>query len=133
MNIISINNLSDYKIDKKYIRKAALFVLKNENVSNKEISAVFLDSKEIRRLNKQYRNLDRATDVLSFEGMENNFLGEIAIAPEVIKKRSGKDFNRNVAQVLIHGILHLLGYDHSAFRDRKTMRLKEEFLIKEIR
>lgn len=126
-NRIFINNLSGIEIDKKYVRKIVSESLKLEKIKDKEVSIVFLENKEIRRLNREYRKLDRTTDVLSFpEDKENSFLGEIAIAPEAVKERSEEGFEKGLARVLVHGALHLMGYDHIDKKDREEMRKREE-------
>ena len=129
MNNIGINNLSDIDINEKRIKQIVSILLKKEGIKDKELSVVFLTKDSVRQLNKKYRNSDRATDVLSFEG-ENDFLGEIAISPQIVLQRSTKNnFTKNIAQTLIHGILHLLKYDHIKKADREKMREKEKVLF----
>ena len=108
--MIEITNLTKRKINKKALIGLAKKVLKSENKQEKNLSIVFVGKQRIRGLNKKYRDKDEVTDVLSFgEG-----LNEIIICPAVIKKEE-------VNKVLIHGILHVLGYKHS-----KKMQNKEE-------
>jgi len=128
MNNIGINNLSEMDIDVKRVKKTISILLKKESIKGKELSIVFLTKDLIRQLNKKYRKIDRATDVLSFEG-ENDFLGEIAISPQIVWQRSTKNnLTENIIQTLIHGLLHLLGYDHVKKVDREKMREKEKEL-----
>ena len=93
----------------------------------------FVDAKKMRILNRDFRGLDKATNVLSFEapsGFPNppktpKLLGEIYLCPNVIKER-GEDIN----YLLIHGLLHLLGFDHDKSRARIVMqKLEQKILI----
>ncbi len=82
-----------------------------------DISMVFVSVKEIRSLNRKFRNIDKATDVLSFESDEDGagYLGDIVLCPEVIQKYARKfseEFERELIRDIIHGIMHLLGADH---------------------
>jgi len=108
--MIEVRNLTRQKIDEKFFIGLAKKVLKGEN-RVMDLSIVFVGKKRIRDINKKYRKKDKPTDVLSFgEG-----LNEIFICPAVVKNKKG------LARVLIHGILHVLGYDHS-----EKMREKEQ-------
>ena len=92
------------------------------------MSLVFVDDQEIRKLNKTYRKLDRATDVLSFE-IEAGKVGEIYIAlptAERNAKRFKVSLQEEIIRLWIHGLLHLLGFDHVRQIDRRVMRKKEE-------
>ena len=135
--MLEITNLTTNLIDQDFLKKIADYVLKRENKKG-VISLVIVGTARIKRLNKKYRKKNRATDVLSFspkaksefrEIQEENFLGEIVICPRVIKKtarRQGSVFDKELARVLIHGILHLLGYDHLKEKDAKIMQEKED-------
>jgi len=129
MREIGINNQTELKIDKKFVRMIARSVLREKKINEYELSIVFVENEIIRDLNKKYRNQDKATDVLSFEGDKKIFLGEIFIAPNVIKQRS-EHFQDDLKSVLIHAILHLLGYDHIKQSDRVIMREEEKRIEK---
>jgi probable rRNA maturation factor len=80
-----------------------------------ELVIVFVDAKEMKALNKQYRRRDYATDVLSFESIESGVLGELVICPQVVKaqaKDTGLTYKNELGYMVLHGALHLLGYDH---------------------
>ncbi|MFA7142086.1 MAG: rRNA maturation RNase YbeY [Candidatus Paceibacterota bacterium] len=111
--MIEINNLTLKKIDLKRVKAIVSSVLKLENVT-KEISIAFINDSEMRKINRRYRNIDKATDVLSFVDE-----GEIIICPNEIS-----DFEIELKRVLIHGVLHLLGYDHE--KDQGEMIKKQE-------
>jgi probable rRNA maturation factor len=137
--MIEIQNLdSNFKrMDKKFLISVADAVLSKEKVSKKvDISVVIVDEKEIHRLNKQYRKKDKPTDVLSFGSIkdflsiESFVLPEIVICPEEVKKNAEElnvTFKNELVKVLIHGILHLLDFDHEKNEeDAKEMFLKQD-------
>ena len=75
----------------------------------------FVSDKKIRELNRQFRGVDKATDVLSFPAGEQNNLGDVAISVETAAaqaKENGLAFEDEIAQLILHGLLHLCGYDH---------------------
>ena len=80
-----------------------------------EISLLMTDDKSIRELNKDFRNIDKSTDVLSFPMEEETMLGDIAISLETAKRQAESadiHIEREVAFLFIHGVLHILGYEH---------------------
>lgn len=117
--------------------------LKHEDYSpDAEVSMIFVDDNYIRSLNAEYRDIDKATDVLSFalnEGEEmpeeaeaEDLLGDIVISLPTAKRQAeeyGHSFEREVAYLAAHGSLHLLGYDHMTDEDREVMREKEETIL----
>lgn len=137
--MIEINNLTKFKIDGKSFSQVAKKVLKGENRRTETISLVFVNEQEIKKLNKKFRGKDKATDVLSFElsdqdkpvlNKKNRYLGEVVICPQVVKQNSKKDkliFEKELLKVFIHGILHLLGYEHEKSKNsEKIMNEKQE-------
>ena len=129
------------------ILKAAAESLKYEEFDeNCEISVSIVDNEEIRQINKQFRNIDRATDVLSFpmltfeegeeaEVNENDeiILGDIIISLERAREQAeeyGHSIERELAFLSVHSVLHLLGYDHEKSLDEeKTMFKKQEDVL----
>jgi len=106
--MVEINNLTKVKVDEVFLKRVAKKVLKGEN-KEVDISIALVGEKKIKSFNKKYRKKDEATDVLSFgEG-----LNEIVICP-----RKAKD-KKALAEILVHGILHLLNYSHGAEMDKK--------------
>lgn len=108
-----------------------------------EVSLVLVDDDYIHELNREYRGKDRPTDVLSFalnegdepdiiDGPEETLLGDIIISIETAK-RQAEEFNhgleRELAFLTVHGMLHLLGYDHEEEEDRRNMRQQEEYIL----
>ncbi|KJS22982.1 MAG: hypothetical protein VR72_03290 [Clostridiaceae bacterium BRH_c20a] len=113
-----------------------------------EISLVFKDDDGIQELNKEYRGKDMPTDVLSFalleagedeltiiDGEEELLLGDIIISLETAW-RQAQEYNhsleREIAYLMVHGLLHLLGYDHMTDEDQKVMRRREEELLEAV-
>ena len=128
--MIEINNLTNIKVDKIFVKNVLREVLRREKGKG-NVSVAFVDSNRIKELNNKYRQKNKATNVLSFEGIQG--LGEIIICPEKIGKSNIKTnilFKKELAKVLIHGILHLLGYDHESGKSNgeiERMRKKEEY------
>lgn len=123
---LEINNLTKFKLDKKSFTQVAKKVLLGENKETQTLSLAFVDKLEIKKLNKKFRKKDKPTDVLSFAFGEKNYLGEIVICPEVVKEKGEK-----MEEVFVHGILHLLGYDHEkSEKEAKIMEEKEKFYLK---
>ena len=112
----------------KKLEPLAKALLKKEKKSTK-VNIILCDDAYQRELNRTYRGLDKTTDVLSFVWNELHLLGEIYISEAQVKKQAplyGNSFYKELKRVLIHGLLHLCGYDHHKASDRKTMREKEE-------
>ena len=83
--------------------------------SEQSATIAFVSDKRIRELNRQFRGIDRATDVLSFPAEEESNLGDVAVSVETAAtqaRENGLTFDREIAQLILHGLLHLSGYDH---------------------
>jgi probable rRNA maturation factor len=133
--MIEINNLTSFAVDKNSFSQVAKIVLKGENEVLKTFSLAFVKAEEIKKLNKKFRSKNKPTDVLSFLLEEDNYAGEIIICPEEVKENAKKDkkpVNEEMMRVFIHGILHLLGYDHEKnIREAEIMEAKQEKYLKE--
>lgn len=133
------------------------FTLKEEEVTVEcEISLVFVDNEEIREINRENRNIDRETDVLSFPMLDydlkkvykecyKNFkfdktyldgeelvLGDIVLSLEKALEQSKEynhSFEREASYLVVHSMLHLLGYDHIEEDDKRRMREREEYIL----
>ena len=89
-------------------------ILKKERAKGK-INLVLMSDKEIRKLNRKFREKNKATDVLAFPMREEGILGDIAVSSETAKKnanRFGIEYKDELKRLVIHGVLHLLGYKH---------------------
>ena len=122
------------------IKKAVEGTLEYENFDkNCEISVTFTDNENIRELNREYRDIDRETDVLSFpmddEGDEV-VLGDVVISLEKAKEQAeeyGHSIEREISFLCVHSCLHLLGYDHETREeDEKEMFMKQHEILEKI-
>lgn len=100
-----------------------------------EISLLITDDETIKQYNKEYRNMDKATDVLSFPMNDNFMLGDVAISFDTAKKQAEEaeiNIDREISFLFIHGLLHLLGYEHetSMEDEEKMFTLQEKILTK---
>ncbi len=132
-----IEFLSEYE---ELIKRAVEGTLSYESFdSDCEISVTFTDNENIRKLNKEYRDIDRETDVLSFpmedEGKEV-VLGDVVISLEKAKEQAeeyGHSLEREISFLCVHSCLHLLGYDHETSEDdEKEMFAKQDEILKTI-
>ncbi|MDU5080562.1 rRNA maturation RNase YbeY [uncultured Tissierella sp.] len=125
------------------IQKVVNEVLSFENKSlDCEVSVSFVDNQEIKELNREYRGVDKDTDVLSFP-MEDEFfiegpilLGDIIISMEKALEQSedfGHSFYREIAYLTAHSMFHLLGYDHMEDEEKSIMREKEKEIMKRLK
>lgn len=150
MTVLFENNQTQYETDQimKLIESVVETALKAENKREKcQVSIMLVDDMQIREINREYRGIDKATDVLSFpmldggedEGISDMDLdtGELVLGDIVISlnradeqsKEYGHSFEREVAYLTAHGMLHLLGYDHENEDERKIMRDREEAIL----
>ncbi len=112
---IEIINRSSVRVPRVYLEK---FLNRCEKLLSRKLKPlilVFVDHREARSINLQFRGRDYATDVLSFPAAEPKYLGELLMCPEVLQKQAKEiefSFRDEVAYMCLHGILHLLGYDH---------------------
>ncbi len=93
-----------------------------------ELSVALVDDAQMRALNRRWRRLDRTTDVLSFPQGEAGLLGDVVLSVETITRRSPRVFERDLGRCLMHGILHLTGWDHHTPATRRAMRRREREL-----
>jgi probable rRNA maturation factor len=124
--MIDIDNQTDYTIDTTFLTTLLT------SLTKKDIELIVTGNEAIQQINAQYRGIDKATDVLSFpyEDMPMAPLGSIVISLDYVKlkaKELGHSHDDEFALLFIHGLLHLLGYDHEC--DNGEMRQKEEELI----
>src|SRR5436190_11702705 len=118
-------------LDRGRLREIARAVLEGEDVKDYEISLALVDNPTIHRLNKQYLDHDEPTDVLSFPYSAANakkLEGELIIGVQVAQEQAaerGNDVQTELALYVIHGLLHLCGYDDKSPRAEKEMRKRE--------
>jgi probable rRNA maturation factor len=139
--LISIDEAFASVVARDELESLASRVLASEAVGVAELGIVVTDDETVRRLNREYAGDDYATDVLSFSLQEGEDfaspdgmtrLGEVIVSYSTAKRQAGEaghSVDEEVAHLLVHGILHLLGYDHAEAADKKRMRLREETLL----
>ncbi len=150
---ILYQGIEEKKEYEKIVKKVLTQCFKEEQLENTKLSiTIILTTPEnIRKINKEYRNIDKATDVLSFpifekdelsqKLQENDFtyedmLGDIMISMERVKEQAQEyehSFEREFSYMLVHGFYHLMGYDHIQEEDKKIMRPKEEKILKDLK
>ena len=138
--IIDAFDFNVKSLQKKIIKKA----FKKLNIKTKHIvSYIYTDLNEIHRINKEYRQIDRPTDVISFAYIDETpdrvlpyELGDIFVCIEKVKEQAeayGHSVYRECAFLITHGILHLLGYDHMTEDDEKIMFALQDEILNELK
>ena len=139
IDVVSENNLWSKKIKKVdfFFNSLVKAFPKKLRFTKKKVSLTILlsNNKNIKKLNKKFRNKNKATDVLSFPSekkiniKKSPYLGDIVISYEFMNKPkvlSALEFKSKVTKIFIHGFLHLLGYDHIKLKDFRVMLMEEE-------
>jgi probable rRNA maturation factor len=140
MNDDIIINTTGIEIDLSDIKNICKITFEKEKVINPIYNIIIVGNKKIKEINKKYRNIDKETDVISFafeEAKDNKFedirvLGEIYISIDKAKSQAleyGHSLKREICFLTVHGLLHLLGYDHMKEEDKVIMRTKEEEIL----
>jgi len=148
--MISINVFSEEKAWSKRLKNKDIFFKKickafpkKYKFLNKKVTFTLLlsNNKNIKKLNKVFRNKNKSTDILSFPSekkitiSKNTYLGDIIISYNYLDKPRSQDlksFKEKVAKILIHGFLHLLGFDHKKNKDYSKMLKEENLLFKSV-
>lgn len=140
MNNYDIVDNFGYNNDYSYLNEVIENTLKHENVSNAIFSIIFVDEEFIHNMNRDYRGIDRVTDVISFAFEDNEdiefddfrVLGDIYICIPRMKEQAieyGHSEKRELAFLTVHGMLHLLGYDHQTKEEEKVMFDLQEMIL----
>lgn len=141
-NTYEINDLIKVDFSYDYLDQVIKRVLDHEKVKNAYFGIIFVDLEEIQRINREYRGIDRVTDVISFaledtEDHINNdirILGDIYICIPKMKEQAntyGHSIKRELSFLTVHGLLHLLGYDHMNEEEEKIMFGLQELVLNE--
>ena len=149
--MISVDVILESNLWKKKIKKADVFFNslvkvfpKKYRFIKKKVSLTILlsNNKNIKKLNKKFRNKNKATDVLSFPSekkiniKKSPYIGDIVISYDFMNKPKALsilEFKNKVTKIFIHGFLHLLGYDHIKLKDFKVMLIEEEMIYQTIK
>jgi len=141
VNNYEINNLYGYKEDYSYLNDVILKTLEHEGVKNSIFSIIFVSNEEIHKINKEYRGIDRVTDVISFAFEDSKqflpddvrILGDIYVAIPRMEEQAteyGHSKKRELSFLVCHGLLHLLGYDHTRSVEEEKLQfgIQDEIL-----
>lgn len=137
-----INNTEEQIKELEQVKDLVEFALKYQNINNAIFNIIIVNDKEIHEINKIYRNKDSVTDVISFaleddeSFIQTDFrvLGDIYVCLNKAKKQAeeyGHSFLREISFLTIHGLLHLLGYDHMTKEEEEVMFNLEEMILNE--
>ena len=146
INYLDIEENLEYEAQIKYVIEEC-FKEEKLNKKNLYINIVLTNPENIRKINKEQRNIDKETDVLSFPMFEKNeitkfesagldILGDIVISIKKVKEQAteyGHSFERELSYMVVHGFYHLLGYDHMNDEDKLEMRKKEENILNKLK
>ena len=140
MNIEVFNEVNDDSKEIDELKDFLLKVCKDEKLDNVMFNVIIVNNELIHKINKEYRNIDRETDVISFALEDDKtynrtdirILGDIYISIDKAKSQSieyGHSLKRELFFLAVHGLLHLLGYDHMKEEDEKIMFGKQEEIL----
>jgi len=130
--VILVSNRQPVPVDETALVELASTTLRGEGVVDAELSVSFIDDAEMEDLHLRYLGEPGPTDVLSFPldplggGEDHRLLGDVVIAPSVAARNNPKDPGGELRLLLVHGILHLLGYDHEEEAGRAEMWARQE-------
>jgi probable rRNA maturation factor len=129
VDYVIVNKQRKHAIDRAELRGFVLRLVRELDVEDRPFAIVFITDAAMRDYNRTYRGYDKPTDVLSFRG-DSGYLGDILISSETAynqaRKSSTLSFKANVHRLIVHGLLHLMGYDHET--DNGQMRAIERRL-----
>jgi probable rRNA maturation factor len=143
MKVIQVNQTAKHRASKdvKFIEQSISKIIKYLNskrirnrpllAQKKELTVVFLTAVEMQKINSRFRKKNKPTDILSFSGVDEISIGELLLCSDVLKKQAkqhGHSFEAETFYMLIHGLLHLLGYDHEASKaeERLMFRIQDQ-------
>ncbi len=131
---VIVNDLQErIPVNLSQLEKLAKFVLNYKKVpEDAELSIALVRREDIKDLNEKYRGVSSSTDVLAFSLEEDPLLGEVIISPEEAMEQAkvyGNSFDEELFLLLIHGILHLLGYEDETEEDKKKMEREEKAIF----
>jgi probable rRNA maturation factor len=134
LRIVIGNRQRRHPVEAKKIRKQALRILSALGFTDSELSVTFVGDRTIRRLNREYRGIDKPTNVLSFSMGEGDFagvnphlLGDVVISADTARREAeeeGISLGERLGFLLLHGILHVTGHDHERSGDAEARRME---------
>ncbi len=137
MRIHLVDRQTQMRVSKTALRALARHAFVVRPLPYDDVNLVLVDDAEVRRLNRTYRGIDRATDVLSFDLRDDNpppvpRTGEVVVSTETLLRAAARHRvtpAEELARLVIHGILHLQGFDHQRPAERRAMRRQEHDLL----
>ena len=130
------------RLDRRRLRSRAQRILRSLDLPEAELSVTLVDDADMAELNEQYRDKTGPTDVLSFSLVEGAFserrgglLGDVIVSLDTAQKqarRGRRSLDDEVLRLLIHGTLHLVGYDHEVSEEARVMRAEERRVLREV-
>jgi probable rRNA maturation factor len=133
---INVVNRTEARIPRKFLNQWLKLISKelaqrgHSGLHLLQLHIVFVTAKEGKKLNFKFRNKNYATDVLSFEPLESSDLGELVLCEEVLKRQALENehsFKKELGYMILHGVLHLLGYDH----EKSIAKAKQMFVLQD--
>lgn len=122
-------------IDKLKVSHWLRAALKNENATHESINIIFCSDEFLLRLNKEHLNHDYFTDIITFQYEQDPIEGELYISVDRVKENAQErkiPFLKELHRVIIHGLLHMIGYGDKSTEEQKTIRSKEDYYLSEI-
>ena len=143
MNSVEIINETSEEIDLDDLKRVINYTLEEEKVDNAFMNVIITSNDKIHKINKEYRGIDRPTDVISFAleddktfvNTEFRVLGDIYISIDKVHEQANlysHSFRRELSFLTVHGILHLLGYDHMKPEEEKVMFSKQDKILENL-
>ncbi len=135
--ILICNQQTDLDFDsemEEFVKEVVKYTLEYEGTTDREVSIALIDDVRMEELNLRYRQKEGTTDVLSFP-QEGELLGDVIVSiPQAIKqaRQCGHSLQRELGFLLVHGLLHLLGYDHQNEEDELAMRNRQKKILQKI-
>ncbi len=141
MPVLVRSQLRRARVDQPHLARLAQAILSSVGEASAALSLVLIGDRSMRRLNRQYRKKDRTTDVLAFSmregpGPSSSLIGDVVISvPTAMRQagRMGRSLDEELSTLLVHGILHLCGYDHErSEREAQRMQRKERWVLRRL-
>jgi len=143
VQIVIQNRQKKYRMNRKKVLQWVQEILRFQKYDEGEVGLIFVNNRQIRKYNREYRHKDKPTDVLSFPMLEGvggalhpQFLGDVMISLERVESDArlfGKSPPQQLLILLVHGILHLIGYDHERSPgEARRMRRREKYLLEKL-
>jgi probable rRNA maturation factor len=141
MPVLVRNQLRRARFDQPCLMRLAQAILSSVGEKTADLGVLLIGDRSMRRLNRQYRKMDRTTDVLAFSlregpGPSSALIGDVAISVPTAAKQArqlGRSLDEELTALLVHGILHLCGYDHErSNREARRMQQRERWVLRRL-